>query len=114
MINQYEGFLNKVIEMLTQGILKIEELMGKKVSIVDEFSKNKEVCWVQFTAEGLPKLVITRPIIASKGNYNVLPQNYGYFFYSVQRTLVFQVEVGGLTCNGRCFTLEELEKQKEG
>lgn len=30
--------------MLTQGILKIEELMGKKVSIVDEFSKNKEVC----------------------------------------------------------------------
>jgi hypothetical protein len=31
----------------------------------------------------------------------------------MQPTSIFQVEVGGLTRSGRCFTLEKLETQKK-
>jgi hypothetical protein len=45
-INLYEGFCNEVIQILIQRTLRIEGGMGREVSMVDESSKNKEVCQV--------------------------------------------------------------------
>jgi hypothetical protein len=79
--------------------------------MMDEPRKNKEVCWVQFTANGLPKLILFKPTVSNKGNYNALPHNYGCSFQSTQPELVFQAEVEGLTGSGKCFTSRELEEQ---
>jgi hypothetical protein len=113
MINQCKGFYNKVKQMMIQWILWIEKGTDIEVSMLDESRKNKEVCWMQFTISGMPKLVLSKPIVTNKGNYNALTYNYGCSFHSTQPTPVFQAEVGGLTCNGRCFTLEEFEKQRK-
>jgi len=49
--------------------------------MVDESNKNKKkVCRTQFTIGGLPKLVLSKPIMAHKGNYSALSHNYGYSF----------------------------------
>jgi hypothetical protein len=40
--------------------------------MVDEPSRNKEVYRVQFTIEGLPKLILSKPIVAGKRNYTTL------------------------------------------
>jgi len=74
---------------------------------------NKEVLRVQFTAGGPPKLILSKPIKTHKGDFNALPHNYGYSFQGTQQPPVFQAEVGGLTRNGRCFTLKELKKQRK-
>jgi len=54
--------------------------MNREVSIIDVSSKSKEVCQVQFTRDGLPKLILSKPIVAHKGDYSALPYNYGNFF----------------------------------
>jgi hypothetical protein len=46
MINLYESFCNEVIQILIQRTLRIEGGMGREVYMVDESSKNKEVCQV--------------------------------------------------------------------
>lgn len=43
MINHYEGFHNKMIQMLTQYTLGMERAIDKEVSMIDKPSKNKEV-----------------------------------------------------------------------
>jgi hypothetical protein len=45
-INLYEGFCNEVIQILIQRTLRIEGGMVREVSMMDESSKNKEVCRV--------------------------------------------------------------------
>ena len=112
MINQCEGFCNKVIQMMIQGILQIERGMDREVSMMDAFYKNKEVYRRQFTAYKLPKLILYKPTVAHKGNYSAIPYNYRYSFQRAHLTPVFQAEVRGLTHSGRCFTLKKLEKQK--
>lgn len=44
--------------------------MNREVSMLDESNKNKEVCRMQFTIGGLPKLVFSKPIMALNGNYS--------------------------------------------
>jgi hypothetical protein len=44
MINQYEGFRIKVIQMLTRVTLIIKRATDKEVSMVDEPSRNNEDC----------------------------------------------------------------------
>lgn len=66
--------------MMIQGILWIEKAMDIEVSMMGLSGKNKEVCQVQFTVDGLPKLIMSKPIVAYKGDYSALPYNYGNFF----------------------------------
>jgi hypothetical protein len=82
-INYCEGFCNEVIQMLVWGTLRIKGAISIEVSMIDETSINKEVCQVKFTIEGLPKLIIWKPTVASKENYSALPHNYGYSSQSV-------------------------------
>jgi hypothetical protein len=51
--------------------------------------------------------------MAYKGNYDALPHDYGCSFKSTQQLPIFQAEIRGLTRSGRCFTPEELEKQRK-
>jgi hypothetical protein len=46
MIDQCVEFHNKVIQMLTQGTLRIEEATSKEILVIDEPNKNTEVCRV--------------------------------------------------------------------
>ena len=73
-INKYEGFHNVVIRMLTRGTLRLEGVINRKVSIVFEPSRNKKVYQVKLTTKRLPKLILSKPMMASKGNCNALPQ----------------------------------------
>jgi hypothetical protein len=69
------------------------------------------VCRVQQTANGPPRLILVKPSY-TKGNHNAMPYNYGYAS-NVQAPLpLFQTEISGLTRSGRCFTSEELRKEK--
>ena len=111
MISQWEGFHKKVMQMMSRGLLLIEKATGEEVFMME--APNKEVCRVQFTTGRPPKLVLSKPVVAHKGNYSALPHDYGYSFKSTQQPPVFQAEIRGLTRSGRCFTLEELEKQRK-
>jgi hypothetical protein len=97
--------------MMSRGLLRIEKATGEEVSMME--APNKEVCRVQFVTRKPPKLVLSKPVVAHKGNYNALPHDYGCSFKSTQHLPVFQVEIRGLTRSGRCFTPEELEKQRK-
>jgi hypothetical protein len=66
--------------MLIQRTLRIKGGTSRKVSMMDKPRKKKEVCWVQITVNGLPKLILSKPTVENKENYNVLPHNYGYSF----------------------------------
>lgn len=93
MINQYEDFYNKMIRMLTQGTLRIEGDTGRKVSIVDELSKNKKVYKVQFTVNGLPKLIMYKPTMPCHIIMGIPVRSYNQCPF-------FKQKVGGLTRNG--------------
>ena len=73
---------------------------------------DKEVCRVQFTPEGPPKFVLTKPTATRRKDYNVISYNYGSSSQDARQPLVFLPEIGGLTRCGRCFTLNELKKIK--
>jgi hypothetical protein len=92
--------------MLTQRTLRIEGDTGRKVPIVEELSKNKKVYKVQFTVNGLPKLIMYKPTMP----YHII---MGIPFRSYNQCLFFKQKVGGLTRNGSCFTLKELKKQRK-
>ena len=66
---------------------------------------NKEVCRVQFTSGGPPRLILSRPSMTHKEDYNIMPYNYGH-------SPILLPKIGGLTRNGRCFTPEELKRIK--
>jgi len=99
--------------MLIRGTFRIEGGTGREVFVVDESRKNREVCRVQFTTNGLPKLVLFKPTVSNKGNYNALPYNYRWSFQSMQSAPVFQAEVRVLTRSEKCFTPEELKEQRK-
>jgi hypothetical protein len=80
--------------------------MDIEVSMMGLSGKNNEVCQVQFTVDGLPKLIMSKPIVAYKGYYSALSHNYGYSFQSTQPSPIFQVEVGGL------LAVEDVSPQK--
>jgi len=65
---------------------------------------------LQHTKSSLLKLVLTRPAFTHNENYHALPYNYGN---PPNVAPVFQIEIDGLTQSGRCFMLEELEKQRK-
>lgn len=71
------------------------------MSVVDEPSKNKKVCHVQFTVDGLFKLILSKPKVISNGNYNAFIYNYEYSIQSTKLVYFFQVEIKGLTHSGR-------------
>jgi len=69
--------------MIIQGILQIKKGIDREVSIINVSGKGKEVCQVQFTTDGLPILILSKPVVTYKGDYNALPHNYGYSFKSM-------------------------------
>ena len=97
--------------MMSCGLLQIEKATGEEVSMME--APNKKVCRVQFITRKPPKLVLSKPVVAHKGNYIALPHDYGCSFKSTQQPPIFQAEIRGLTRSGRCFTPEELEKQRK-
>ncbi|XP_011008751.1 PREDICTED: uncharacterized protein LOC105114041 [Populus euphratica] len=101
--------MDRICQMMVDA--KYKEAIDEEVFMME--APNKEVCRVQFTTERPPKLILTKPIVAQKGDYNVLPHDYGYSFESTQSPPIFQAEIGGLTRSGRSFTPEELEKQRK-
>ncbi|XP_073261997.1 uncharacterized protein [Populus alba] len=110
-ISHCEGFHKKVMQMISCGLLRIEKATSEEVFMME--ASNKEVCRVQFTTGKPPKLVLSKLVVEHKGNYSALPHDYGYSFKSTPQPPVFQAEIGGLTRSGRCFTPEELEKQRK-
>jgi hypothetical protein len=110
-ISHCEGFHKKVMQMMSRGLLRIEKATSGEVFMME--APNKEVCRVQFTTGKPPKLVLSKPVVEHKGNYIALPHDYGYSFKSTQQPPIFQAEIGGLTRSGKCFTPEELEKQRK-
>jgi hypothetical protein len=57
-------------------------------------------------------MILARPTSTVSGNYNAIPYNYGYSFYTTRPAPTLHAEVGGLTRGGRCYTPEELEDQR--
>jgi len=110
-ISHCEGFHKKMMQMMSHGLLRIEKVTSEEVFMME--APNKEVCRVEFTTGRPPKLVLSKPVVEHKGNYSALPYDYGYSFKSTQQPPIFQAEIGGLTRSGRCFTPEELEKQRK-
>jgi len=70
-------------------------------------------CRIQSTANGLSKLVLTKPSMANKADYGAMPRDYGYTLNIKTPLSLFQTEISGLTRSGRCFTPKELEKQRK-
>jgi hypothetical protein len=105
-------FCQKVAKMLIMGELRLETMGGnKEVSMMEGQDKLLEVCRVQTTANGLPKLILTKPSF-TKRDHSAMPYNYGYTS-NIQAPLpLFHTEISGLTRSGRCFTLEELKRAK--
>lgn len=90
------------------GLLRTEEREGDKVISMIGFRRGKlEVCKIQPTRNGPPKLILTRLAFTHNKNYSTLLYNYEGSF------LFLETEIGILTQSGRCFTLEELKKQQK-
>jgi hypothetical protein len=66
-----------------------------------------EVCIIQPIRSNPPKLVLTRLAFTLNKNYNALSHNYRGF------SPLLQIEIVELTQSGKCFTPEELEKQRK-
>jgi hypothetical protein len=58
-------------------------------------------------------LVFIKPSYANKVDYKPMLGNYGYTSNIEAPLPLFQIEISGLTRSGRCFTPEELEKQRK-
>jgi hypothetical protein len=103
-------FHQKVTRMLTLGELRIEAVKdNREIKMIE----NLEKCRVQSTTNGLSKLVLTKPSYANKVDYRAMPGDYGYTSNMETPLPLFHTEINGLTQSGRCFTLEELEKQRK-
>ena len=66
---------------------------------------------IQSIANGLSRLVLTKPSYAKKADYRVISGNY--VSTSNVKAFFFQTEISGLTRSSHCFTSEELEKQRK-
>jgi len=106
-IDECIEFHQKVTRMLTLGELRIEAVRD------NEEIENQGKCRVQSTTNGLSKLVLTKPSYANKVDYGAMPGDYGYTPKIETHLPLFRTEISGLTRSGRCFTPEELEKQRK-
>ena len=100
-----------MMQMMSRGLLQIEKATNEEMFMME--APNKEVCRVEFTTGRPPKLVLSKLVVEHKGNYSALPHDYEYSFKSTQQPPIFQEKIRGLTRSGRCFTPEELEKQRK-
>lgn len=106
-IDECSEFHQKVARMLALGELRIEDVSdNEEVGMIEK-------CRIQSTANGRSKLVLTRPPYASKVNYGAMPGDYGYTSNVEAPLPLFQTEISGLTRSGRCYTPEELERQRK-
>ena len=95
--------------MLTFGMIRIgSEEENSEVGIIGCQEKKTEVCRLQPTMGGPPKLILTKPICTNSESYGTMPYNYGYSFNIKNPTPIFHPEIDGLTRSGQCFTPEEL------
>jgi len=109
-IDECIEFHQKVARMMTLGELRIEAARdNEEIKMIE----NQGKCRVQSTANGLSKLVLTKPSYANKVDYGVMPGDYGYTSNIETPLPLFRTEISGLTRSGRCFTPEELEKQRK-
>ena len=81
-ISQCQGFYKNVMHMINKGLLRVETTTNNKVSMIEV--SDKEVCRVQFTLGGPPKLVLTKPTATHKKT-NAIPYNYGHSFSQGER-----------------------------
>ena len=96
--------------MLTLGELRIEAVRdNEEIEIIE----NQGKCIVQSTTNGLSKLVLTKPSYANKVDHGTMPGDYGYSSNIKTPLSLFQTKISGLTRSARCFTPEELEKQRK-
>ncbi|XP_034932830.1 uncharacterized protein [Populus alba] len=106
-IDECMEFHQKVARMLTLGELRIENISdNEEVEMIEK-------CRIQLIANGRSKLVLTRPSYASKVDYGAMPGDYGYTSNIEAPLPLFQTEISGLTRSDRCFTPEELERQRK-
>ncbi|KAJ6884344.1 hypothetical protein NC652_031366 [Populus alba x Populus x berolinensis] len=111
-IDDCEEFHHEVKRMLTFGMLRIEsEEESSEVGMIGHQETKMEVCRLQPTVGGPPKLILTKPVCTNSESYGSMP--YGYSFNIKNPTPIFHPEIGGLTRSGRCFTPEELERQRK-
>jgi hypothetical protein len=96
---------------MTCVLLQIEEEKDDVIGMISFQGKKTEMCRLQHTKSGLPKLFLTRSAITYNRIYNALPYNYKNFPNVEGLAPMFQTEIDGLTRSNRCFTLEELEMQ---
>ena len=84
---------------------------NQKVSMMEGRDKLLKVCRVQTTANGLPKLILTKPSF-TKRDHSAMLYNYGYTS-NIQAPLpLFHTKISGLTRSGCCFMPEELKRAK--
>jgi len=105
-------FRQKVAKMMIMGELRIEPMEGShEVSMMEVRDKMSELCMVQPTTNGPPKLILAKPSY-TKGDHKAIPCNYGYVSNIRAPLPLFQTEINGLTRSDWCFTPEELRKEK--
>ncbi|XP_073267150.1 uncharacterized protein [Populus alba] len=113
-INDCEEFHQEVKRMLTFGMIRIgSEEESSEVGMIGCQETKTEVCRLQPTVGGPPKLILTKPVCINSGSYGTMPYNYGYSFNIKNPTPIFHPKIGGLTRSGGCFTPEELERQRK-
>jgi len=96
------------------GMLRLQDVNEDIViGMITSQAKMTEACRCQQTMGWPLKIILTKPTYINSRNYNDLPYNYRYLFHFETLTLIFHVEVEGLTRSGRCFTLEELKRHKK-
>jgi hypothetical protein len=106
-------FCQKVAKMLIIGELRIKAIEGNHEIRMMKCQDNlSEVCKVQPTVNGPPKLILTKPSYANKRDQNAMPYNYGNTSNIQTTVYLFQTEISELTRSGRCFTPKELRKEK--
>lgn len=106
-------FCQKVAKILIMGELRIKAMKGNHEIRMMKCQDNlSEVCKVQPTVNGPPKLILIKPSYANKRDHNAMPYNYSNTSNIQTTVYLFQTEISELTRSGRCFTPKELRKAK--
>ena len=76
-IDEYIEFHQIFARILTLRELKIDVMEDSdELRTIESQKKRLEVCRVQPRINRPPKLILTKPLYASKMDYNVMPYNY--------------------------------------
>jgi hypothetical protein len=99
---------------MTCGLLQIEKKEeDDAMGMISFQGKKAEVCRIQGIESGPPKLVMTRLAFTRNRDYNALPYNYKNSPKIEKTSPMLLIEINRLTRSGRCFTPEELERQRK-